>query len=164
MVTDEKYLFMECNQIKEKLIFLAEGSLNPDQEMHVHNHLKRCNDCQTFYHHVRSVLSVIEKEKIKEHNSYFSMKVMNKLKGAAKPGITPGLFSFPSIAKPLFASLLIGSAIYTGIILGRNFSIKSNYSSDNLRTSELQSVADEFYLNDFEIENIETILITQNNQ
>jgi predicted anti-sigma-YlaC factor YlaD len=155
---------MRCEEIKENMIFYIEGSLNTDRAMLVKEHLEECHECQNFFLKVTSVLSVIENEKIKDSNPYFSMKVMERLKNQSSSNEIFKAFHFFRIMKPVMAIILIGVAIYTGILLGGNYSKKNDITvMGDSRGIQLQSIADEFYLNDLGMENIETLLITENN-
>jgi predicted anti-sigma-YlaC factor YlaD len=154
---------MKCHEIKENLIFFVEGSLNPEKTNQVQKHLEECNECQAYYLYIKSLLTIIEKEKIKDHNPYFSMKVMERLKNHSGSKEVFKAFHVVSILKPVFAVLLIGIAIFTGILLGDIYTQKRDtLNIDDSRASQLQAIADEFYLYDLGVENIETILITEN--
>ena len=106
---------MNCNEIKEKLIFHAEGSLNHDKSSQVQKHLDGCDECQSFFLFLKDTLSVIEKEKRRDTNPYFSMKVMERLKSQSSPKQISGYFSFSSMYKPSLALLLTGLAIYAAV-------------------------------------------------
>lgn len=156
---------MNCNEIKEKLIFYVERSLDPENSTQVEKHLEYCHDCQSSFLYLKNALSVIEKEKTREINPYFSMKVMDRLKRQSGSKQISGIFSFNRIYKPSLAFLLTGLAIYAGILLGGSYNNKYEITSrEDSRANQIQTVADEFYLNDLGIENIETILITDNNK
>lgn len=156
---------MNCNEIKENLIFYVEGSLNPVNSSQVQKHLDGCEKCQSFFLFLKYTLSVIDKEKRRDTNPYFSMKVMERLKSQSAAKQISGYFSFARMYKPSMAFFLMGLAIFTGIFLGGSYNKKFEITSfDDSRTNQLQTVADEFYLNDLGIENIETILITKNNK
>ena len=155
---------MKCIEFKENLLLFIEGSLNPDLAVQIQKHLEKCNECQAFSLKLKSVLSVIEMEKIKESNPYFSMRVMERLKNKSSSNEIFKAFHFFRIMKPVLAILIMGVAIYTGILLGGSYS--KNYETTVMGDSRgihLQSIADEFYLNDLGMENIETLLITENN-
>ena len=155
---------MNCNEIKENLIFHVEGSLNPDRSSQFQKHLDDCDECQSFFLFLKDTLSVIEKEKSRDTNPYFSMKVMERLKIQSTTKQISWNISFCGMYKPSLAFLLMGLAIYAGIFLGGRYNKKFETTSfEDSRTNQLQTVADEFYLNDLGIENIETILITDNN-
>ena len=156
-------MIMRCKEIKENLIFFIEGSLNHDRAMQIQKHLEECQECKSSYLKLKSVLSIIETEKIKESNPYFSMKVLERLKYSSETSKVFSAFKIIRILKPVVAIFLIGIAIYTGILMGGSFSHKyDTIVIDDSRGIQLQAVADEFYLNDLGIENIETILITYN--
>lgn len=156
---------MNCKEIKENLIFYVEGSMNPDKSSQVEKHLEGCDECRSSYLFLKDTLLVIEKEKIRDKNPYFSMKVMERLKRQSGSKQISGVFSFNRIYKPSLAFLLTGLAIYAGILLGGSYNNKYEIiSREDSRANQIQTVADEFYLNDLGIENIETILITDNNK
>jgi hypothetical protein len=160
-----KNIIMNCKETKENLIFYVDGSLNPAESSQFQKHLEGCDECRSSYLFLKNTLRVIEKEKTRDTNPYFSMKVMERLKIQSGPKQISGYFSFDRIYKPSLAFLLTGLAIYAGILLGGSFSQKfERNSSMDSRTEQFQTVADAYFLNDLEIENIETILITDNNK
>lgn len=154
----------DCKQAKENLLFFIEGSLKPGISIQVHKHLEECNECQSSYLNLKSAFSIIEQEKIKESHPYFSIKVLERLRRSPETDETSKAFHIRRILQPALAFLLIGAAIYTGILLGGHYSQKDNTASINDSGEiQLQTLADEYYLNDLEVESIETILITNNN-
>jgi len=157
-------MMMRCEEIKEILIFFVEGSLNPDKTNQVQKHLEKCQECKSSHLKLKSVLSIIETEIIKESNPYFSMKLIERLKNSSETNEVFSAFRIIGILKPVVAILLIGIAIYTGILIGGSYSHKYDTTViDDSRGIQLQAVADEFYLNDIGMENIETLLIIENN-
>jgi hypothetical protein len=160
-----KDYIMNCKEINEILIFFVEGSLHPAKISQVQKHLDGCDGCRSSYLYLKRVFSVIEKEKIRNTNPYFSMKVMDRLKNRSGSKQISGYFNFGKIYKPSMAFLLTGLAIYAGILLGGRYAQKNEITSfGESRTKQLQTIADEYYLNDLGIENIETIMITDNNK
>lgn len=156
---------MNCKEINKNLIFYVEGSLDTVKSSQVQKHLEECNDCRSSIIFLRDTLIVIDKEKIRDTNPYFSMKVMERLKKQSASKQISGVFSFNRIYKPSMAFLLTGLAIYAGIFLGGSYTQKYEITSlEDSRANQIQTIADEFYLNDLGIENIETILITDNNK
>lgn len=157
-------MMMRCEEIKEILIFFVEGSPNHERAMLVKEHLEVCLECQYSFQKIATILSVIENEKIKDPNPYFSMKVLERLKYSSETSKVFSAFKIIRILKPVVAIFLIGIAIYTGILMGGSFSHKYDTTViDDSRGIQLQAVADEFYLNDIGMENIETLLIIENN-
>jgi hypothetical protein len=156
---------MNCKEIKENFIFYVEGSLNPAKSSQFQKHLEGCGECRSSYLFIKETLWVIEKEKTRDTNPYFSMKVVERLKIQSGPKQITWYFSFGKVYKPSLVFLLTGLAIYAGILIGGSFSQKfERNSSMDSRTEQFQTVADAYFLNDLEIENIETILITDNNK
>jgi predicted anti-sigma-YlaC factor YlaD len=157
-------MMIRCEEIKGILIFFVEGSLNHERAMLVKEHLEVCLECQYSFQKIATILSVIENEKMKDSNPYFSMKVMERIKNKSSSNEIFKAFHFFRIMKPALAIALIGVAIYTGILLGGNYSKKYETTvMGDSRGTQLQAIADEFYLNDIGIENIETLLIIENN-
>ena len=155
---------MKCNEIKDNLIFFVEGSLEQGMDLQVQSHLKECSNCDAYFQKMKSVLAIIENEKIKETNPYFAMKVMERIKSNTRNEMNTTPLQLVRVLKPVLAVFLVAIAIYTGITLGGSYTQNNKVSIDDSRANELQVLADDFYLNEFEMENIETILLTENNK
>ncbi len=159
----ERQNLIKCNEVRKKLIFLAEGRLEKEQEVMLQHHLETCIECTTHYQKIKTALSELDKEKIREFNPYFSMKVMERLKNKAEPerALIP---YFTGILKPVMVVLLLAVAIFTGIILGGRYSQLNKTAVNGYRATELQAITDDYYLDDLSMENIESILITDNSK
>lgn len=155
---------MECTKIRNNLIFLASAELEPDEQAQMFAHLEKCHDCQLIYQKFQSAFSIIEKEKSRKSNPYFSIRLVERLENKSKATNRFTPYPAKQLLQPIFAILLIGIAIYTGILIGGSYSPKNNLTYDNSRSGELQVFADEFYLNDMGIENIESILVNEKNK
>jgi len=162
MKNDRHQGVIGCREVRKKLIFLAEGSLGKNMEDRLLHHLETCSECTMHYQRMKSLFQELVKEKIKDSNPYFSMKVMDRLKNTTERSVTsrPSLIG---VLKPVMVILMIAIAITAGILLGGSYSQKNRIVLNDYRSSELQAITDDYYLDDLEMENIERILITENN-
>jgi hypothetical protein len=149
---------MNCIEVEQNLIFLAEGSLRPGLAETLLDHIAACNACKQKLEAIQYALTLIGREKIRNFDPYFSSRIMERIKKASgyhkifRPSI------FFGVIQPALALMVIGAAIYTGILLGEKV-----YPAFQPHENEWQVIADDFYLNDLGMENIESAFITQNN-
>jgi anti-sigma factor RsiW len=153
---------MNCKEIRENLVFLIDRELPPDKEEFVRNHLQTCAACKEAFVKLEQTWLQIEQQKIRETNPDFSSGVMEKIRIAAKPQrktvYTPGRL----ILQPAWRLALAGLAVIIGMVMGDSFYRSGIKSVKDSEATRFQVVADEYYLDDFSIENLETILLTSN--
>lgn len=149
---------MKCSEVEQNLIFLAEGSLRPGLAESLLDHIAACSTCKQKLGAVESALTVIEREKIRNFDPYFSSRIMERIKKTSGYNKTFRPSIFFGVIQPALALMIIGVAIYTGILLGEKV-----YPASQPQENEWQVIADDFYLYDLGMENIESAFITQKN-
>jgi hypothetical protein len=144
---------MKCKNINKDLIFFAEGSLTGTRKEEVSRHLSECKICRDFARELDLALKIIEKEKEISVNPFLYSRISAKIKSneeAANVFVTTAA----KLLRPVFITLLILSGIFSGFKLGNYYSEKYSYSD-----SQSQTVT--YYLNDFQHESVESILLSQ---
>jgi anti-sigma factor RsiW len=153
---------MNCKEIRENLVYLIDRELPPDKEEFVRNHLQTCAACKEAFVKLEQTWLLIGKQKIRETNPDFSLRVMEQIRIAANPQrktvFSPGML----ILQPAWRLALAGLAIIIGMVLGESFYRSGISAEKDIGTTSIQKLADEYYLDDFSIENVETILLTSN--
>jgi predicted anti-sigma-YlaC factor YlaD len=154
---------MSCNEIREKLVFLNAGDLTSEEEKQIFTHLDNCDGCRSLSEKLTASWMIMENEKINYNDVVFVNRIMQRIE--AQELKHKNKISSPSIRilRPVAVSLLSAAAIFTGIILGEKFSVQFT-SPEDQRYLEIEAFANEYFLDELEEENIETILFTQNTE
>ena len=144
---------MNCKEINKNLIFYIEGELQSEKEMEVQKHLKNCHDCNALFINLKETLAIITKEKATKPNPFLFTRIQEDICNLKEPG---KIFFLP----PAFTRILQTVAFSLLLIMGVVFGISVGNSLQN--QTPRQSIvhqSDEFYLNDFQQEAIESILL-----
>jgi predicted 2-oxoglutarate/Fe(II)-dependent dioxygenase YbiX len=146
---------MNCKKVKQNLIFLAEGSLQPEQAAAMHQHMAHCNKCNHVYTEMLQSLSVIEPDKQIKVDPWFSGRVEQQFISiqTAKNNRVIELKPVYRLLRivPVAASLLI--AIWLGILIGSELSpqFTSGSGSEEFSTEYQDDlVAEDIYAGTFE--------------
>lgn len=154
---------MNCTEIKEKLIFLINGDLRAVDERKVIDHINDCGRCSLLFEKMKSTLEVLDNEKIREQNPNFVNRVLQRIEEQESAQEYSTSFPALRIMRPAAFSVLSAAAIFAGIILGGKFSVQLTYP-ENQRELELEAFAAEYFPDELQEENIESILYTQNTE
>lgn len=152
---------MKCTNAKQKMIFLAEGSLSSEQAIAMKDHLHMCDSCSHVYQQLKQTLEVIETDKQIKVDPWFAGRVvvrLSNLQAGQKSGIQSLKPSFLYLrAIPVAASLAI--ALWLGILIGSELSTQYN---NNLTTEETSSTElyDDLIAEDLYDGSFETFLLT----
>jgi predicted anti-sigma-YlaC factor YlaD len=144
---------MKCNNINKDLIFFAEGSLTGTRKEEITRHLSECKTCRDFTRELDLAFKIIEKDREVDVNPFLYSRVSAKIKSGEE---TENIFVTTAVKllRPVFITLLILSGIFSGFKLGTYYSEKYSYSDP-----QSQTIA--YYLNDFQHESVESILLSE---
>lgn len=156
---------MNCKTIHKNLIFFIEKKLPSEIEQQINLHLQQCNVCSSLYKEILATINSIDSEKKIETNPFFYTRLMQKIENIKSKKeriiLKP---AFIRIFQPTLYSVIVFLGISLGIWLGYNINNESGKNLPGSQASELQAYANEYYLNDFNLETIETFLLTDNNK
>ncbi|MBM3436490.1 MAG: hypothetical protein FJY07_09785 [Bacteroidetes bacterium] len=154
---------MNCIDLKKKLIFLVNGDFSSEEEKIALSHLDMCDRCRTLFEKLKTEWQDIENDKIKGEDKFFVNRVMKRIE--AEESKQNSLISLPviRIVKTVALSLISAAAILTGIILGAKFSIQFTNPAEQ-GYPETEAFVNEYFLDELQEENIESILFTQNKE
>jgi predicted anti-sigma-YlaC factor YlaD len=144
---------MKCKNINKDLIFFAEGSLTGKRKEEISKHLSECKICRDFARELNLALKIIEKEKEIAVNPFLYSRINTKISSneeAQNVFITTAV----KLLRPVFIALLILTGIFSGFKLGSYYSEKYSYNDSQSQTVK-------YYLNDFQHESVESILLSQ---
>lgn len=111
---------MNCTKVKQNLIFLVEGSLQPELSSAMHDHLAQCSNCNHVFEELRQTLAVIETEKQVQIDPWFAGRVEQQLINL-KNESNNSIFELRPVYRlirmiPVAASLIL--ALFIGILIG----------------------------------------------
>lgn len=146
---------MNCKKVKQNLIFLAEGSLQPEQAASMHQHLEHCVTCNHVYTEVLQTLAVIEADNQIKVDPWFAGRLEQQFVNlqTEKNSRLIKLKTAYRLLRvvPVAASLLI--ALWIGILIGSELSLQLSSSAGSDENSALyldDLVAEDIYDGTFE--------------
>jgi len=151
---------MNCKEFKKKLPLYLDGEINPDKKTELDTHLESCIECSLLYKKVSGSLFQLQpKKEVSEQPYYYTRLKQKMLNQVEKKSFIDNILYKKSLQlTAYFASIVI--AVFIGILIGSS-SDKVQYSDINYDSKDyLKSYMEYQYLNDFERENKENILLT----
>lgn len=142
---------MECKKCKENLIFFYESSLKKSVMDNIRQHIENCTDCKKAYKQIARSFEVINKEKQIVLNPFIATRIIQEIENESNIR-NVGIIRKLQLA---FYTLMVVFALSIGILLGNSYQL---IESNGLATNQI----DELFINDFEQENIELTIITDN--
>lgn len=156
---------MNCKNFKKILPDYIDKKLSEKQIEEFENHIAYCSDCSILYQKLNNTFDLLKpKAEIAEHSFYFTrLKQKMENRNSPKESIFISFFSKKLVQPAIYlASLII--AVYIGILIGSGSVTQNQYSElNNGNEDYIQTFAEYQYVNDFEIEPIENLLIDNNN-
>jgi hypothetical protein len=150
---------MDCRFVKDNMLDYAEGSLSAEIIKTIGDHLHSCADCQGYHTFVLSFLKEVETEKAIAVNPFLYSRLEEKMKTLAETPIinlrSRFLKSYYYYAAVILIALTIG--VFTGKQLGNLL----NDNNKSVITSETEQLKQDFYLNDFEKDDVSQVLNNQ---
>jgi len=151
---------MNCKDFKQNLPIYLDGELDSDKMKELDIHRDSCAECLLLYQKVSSSLLLLKaKKEIEEQPFYYTRLKQKMLNQQEKKSFLHNLLFKKSLQlTAYFTSIVI--AVFIGIIIGSG-SDKVKYSDINYNSKDyLKSYMEYQYLNDFERENKDNILLT----
>jgi predicted anti-sigma-YlaC factor YlaD len=151
---------MNCKELKKTLPIYLDGEINPDKKKELDIHLDFCAECSLLYQKVSGSLFQLQpKKEIDEQAFYYTRLKQRMLNQVEKKSFIHSILFKKSLQlTAYFASIVI--AVFIGILIGSG-SDKAQYSDINYDSKDyLKSYMEYQYLNDFERENKNNILLT----
>ncbi|MGM0504654.1 MAG: zf-HC2 domain-containing protein [Bacteroidota bacterium] len=158
---------MKCKKIYKNLYRYHRGELSPPLKDEIDNHLTNCPECSVLYTKLVQTLDHLnDRETLPEQPFYYTrlkQRMENKKEryesvwsnGLARKILQPSIY---------MASLVL--AVYIGILIGSGTGNYESRLAKNEAQAEdyIEAFADYQYLNDFQIESIENVLISENDE
>ncbi len=144
---------MNCKKTQKNLIFYINNELEKELSEKIKKHTDNCKTCSKAYEELKATLSLTEKTERLKPNPFLYTRIKQKLEEQNNKKKIPG-FSINKILQPLIMSLLLILGISGGIKIGNMYETKQQKQNIISQTTE-------YYLNDFEQEKIELILLNE---
>lgn len=156
---------MNCKELKKILPDYIDEKLSEKQTEEFQNHIDSCSDCSILHQKLNNTINLLKpKAEIAEQAFYFT-RLKQKMENinSHRESIFVSFLSRKLIQPVVYLSSLI-IAVYIGILIGSGSATQNQYSELNNENKDyIQTFAEYQYLNDFEIEPIENLLIDDNN-
>lgn len=140
---------MKCNSIHNQLIGYLDGEIDNGLRNEIEAHLKKCSHCSEFLTRLKKAFDLVDEEKQMQHDPYMFTRIMARLEDR-KPVILKNKFRMAFQTVAFIALIAIG--IYSGILIGKNFTNESPISADY--QNEI------YYLDELQHENMISVLLT----
>jgi anti-sigma factor RsiW len=148
---------MNCKTIEKNLIPYVEGELAEGLAGEMQKHLASCKHCAALHGEIRSALGVLGRERISQTDPWFFDRLVLRME--KDRGISSPRLYYRRILQPVAASLVLGAAIFFGIVMGKWYSAPLDSGVQETQTTLAEQYSLEMYLNEMDFENIETILL-----
>jgi hypothetical protein len=136
---------MKSNHVYNKMLFLLNGELSEIERKQTEEHLTTCSECSIAYERLTITMSLIDEEKKLEPGPYLFSKIQNRIDALNESNeIIYRKPSVISILKPVYISLLILFAVFTGMLVGSNLNI--SYKSTKNTNAYTVNTTKDFYI------------------
>jgi hypothetical protein len=110
---------MDCTFIKENLFAIAESTLHPDIQAVADKHLQSCTGCQQLVDKFRSINDSIAVTRSLEPDPFVSTRIIAGLESRYLAPSNSPFVRNRFYLRPVLLGLLLGSSIFSGILLGQ---------------------------------------------
>ena len=139
---------MNCNEVKNKMIFFLEGSLSDSDCQLTKKHILECNECKLYSSRIENMLEIINKQKNIEPKPFLYTRLLARIENKEK---NKAIF-YRKVLQPIIISAIVLFAIFGGFTIGKSYTT----------TSVSTQISETYYWNDFSQEPIEKAILTDN--
>ena len=155
---------MNCREIEKILPKYIEDKLSSEQNQEVLNHIDSCNNCSILHSKLIKILSLLKPTSDIQEQPFYYTRLKQKMENQKEIKVS---FLHPALLKKLMQPAIylvsLFLAVYIGILIGSGSSYQNKYSHVKEDDKDYIEIFAEYqYMNDFEIETIENILIENN--
>ncbi|HNW97426.1 MAG TPA: zf-HC2 domain-containing protein [Bacteroidales bacterium] len=132
---------MNCKQIKNKLFFLAEGTLKNDEANDIRQHLSKCPSCMEQYKLLSGFENIITEEKNTSPGEYFYTRLSGRLENTSplRTTLRPAMV----FINTFIITIIIGIAIYSGITIAeRNYQYLGSSQEQQTKSNDISNSQD----------------------
>lgn len=154
---------MDCKKVHRLLEDYLDNNLTKNLQTQVKSHLLSCNGCNKVYQNLKHSLEFLKPtSEISEQAFYYTrLKQTMENRISKKDTILSTLITRKVVQPIIYLTSLI-IAVYIGILIGSSSPNPTDFSEVKSNTENpLETFAEYNYLNDFEIEPIENLVIEE---
>ena len=155
---------MNCREIEKILPKYIEEKLSSEKNQEVLNHIDSCSNCSILYNKLIKTLSLLKPTSEIQEQPFYYTRLKQKMENQKEIMVS---FLHPTLLKKLMQPAIylvsLFLAVYIGILIGSGSSYQNKYSNVKEDNKDYIEIFAEYqYMNDFEIETIENLLIENN--
>ncbi|MDA3954352.1 MAG: zf-HC2 domain-containing protein [Bacteroidales bacterium] len=156
---------MKCKDLKNIIPNYIANELSEKQILEFNNHINSCEDCKRVFNKLKNTLDLLKPRTDIEEQAFYFTRLKQKMENRANPreSIFVNLLSRKIVQPMIYLSSLI-IAVYIGILIGSSTVPNGQNQISDLNDDEknyIKTYTEYQYLNDFEIETIENLLIDE---
>jgi len=154
---------MDCKKVQHVLGDYIDHNLTKEFQTQVKLHLLKCSQCNRIYQNLQQSLVFLKPTtEISEHAFYYTrLKQTMENRILKKHSIFSTIIS-QKVVQPLVYLTSLMIAVYIGILIGSSSPNQADFSEVNSNAdTPLENFAEYSYLNDFDIEPIENLVIDE---
>lgn len=144
---------MDCKQIEKNILFYIDKELSITNNIAFNAHLNNCEHCKLLVENVSTTYQSYDIITENLENPYFYTRLKQKLEN--KNTRTP--YFVKRILQPVSLASLLLLGIFTGIFIGSQYK-SINSTSEEIRSSQIKTYAEENYLTELDNDNYEYLL------
>lgn len=165
-MSNNKKAKMKCKQIHKNLYQYHERNLSVDLKDIIDEHLNNCPECYAIYTKFAQTINHLkDKDSIPEQPFYYTRLKQRMENKKAKQESVSDIVWAKKILQPAIYMASLVLAVYIGILIGSGTNYDKKIAENELVSDDyLEAFAEYQYLNDFQIESIENVLITEDEE
>lgn len=156
---------MNCKQIHKLLPDYIDQNLSDKRNVLVRTHIENCEECSMLYKRLQYSLNLLKPtSEISDQPFYYTrLKQRMENETETKVSIFQSIINKRALQPLIYLSSLI-IAVYIGILIGSNSSMPNQFSKLNTKEENyIEEFVENNYLNDLEIEPIESLFLVDSN-
>lgn len=148
---------MNCRDIENNVLFYAENELSAETKALFELHIAGCKHCALLCENIKATVFSVETVQHTEEDFYFYTRLKQRMENE-KLKQANIKFIPKRILQPIAITVLIGIGIFTGIKIGSQFNAtKLTQTTEETRTSQLDTYSEETYIADINNKQLETL-------
>ena len=120
-----------CELLQKDLFAYVEQELPPVQLQHLDHHISECAECHRILAEFRSMLALIEEQKLIEPRPYAATRIMQAVESRLEKRHKSASSVFVRIMQPALISVGVAAALVIGFFIGSDFADTHSHYTHN---------------------------------
>lgn len=152
---------MNCKQIHKLLPEYMDQNLSKERSILVRKHVENCEDCAMLYNKLQQSLNFLKPTSEIPDQPFYYTRLKQRMENRMETNVSLVYQGIKNkILQPLIYLTSLVIAVYIGILIGSNSSMPNQLTNLNLQEQKyIEEFVEYNYLNDLEIEPIETLFL-----